>query len=228
MAADRPFPSESNRCSACGADPGSNLACLACGLILDPGRDPEHFANLGLDSLATFDPAIAELNYLKLSRLLHPDFQAGRDERTQALAVRNSSLLNEAWKILNDDQMRSEYLIELYDPGVLERHKALSPEFLMEAMEVSEELDDAQTQGCKKTVQKIANSARTEIETRMKDVASACAATIARLAHKGPQPGETLPAKQLSTHDSNTEQIAVLLHQARVYRRILRDTENAR
>lgn len=217
-----------NRCSACGADPGSNLACLACGLILDPGRHSEHFGSLGLDSLAAFDPTMAELNYLKLSRLLHPDFQAGVDEPTQGLAVRNSALLNEAWKTLNDDQLRSEYLLELYDPGVLERHKTLSPEFLMEAMEVSEELDDAQIQGCKETIRKIAGSARSEIETRMKDVASACSATIARIAHEGPEPGETLPAKRLNPHDWNTDQIAVLLHQARVYRRILRDTENAR
>jgi molecular chaperone HscB len=171
---------------------------------------------------------MAELNYLKLSRLLHPDFQAGVDEPTQGLAVRNSALLNEAWKTLNDDQLRSEYLLELYDPGVLERHKTLSPEFLMEAMEVSEELDDAQIQGCKETIRKIAGSARSEIETRMKDVASACSATIARIAHEGPEPGETLPAKRLNPHDWNTDQIAVLLHQARVYRRILRDTENAR
>jgi molecular chaperone HscB len=203
---------------------------VACGRILDEaaGGGAHHFRRLGLDSLDVFDPASAEVNYLKLSRLLHPDFQAAADNETRARALRNSARLNESWKVLNDEQLRAEHLLELHDPGVLERHKTLSPEFLMEAMEVSEQLDDARAIGCQDTLRRIAGSARTEIEERMKDVASACTSTILRIAREEQEASEGRPARLLSPHEWNTEQIAVLLHQARVYRRILRDTEHPR
>jgi Fe-S protein assembly co-chaperone HscB len=228
VAADPPSPSDPGPCPGCGADPGSSLACLACGRILADGDTADHFRRLGLDSLHVFEAASAEVNYLKLSRLLHPDFQAAADEETRAAALRNSALLNESWKVLNDEQLRSEYLLELHDPGVLERHKTLSPEFLMEAMEVSEKLDDARAIGCQDTLRRIASSARSEIEERMKDVATACTTTIQRIAREDRGAAEGRPAKLLSPHEWNTEQIAVLLHQARVYRRILRDTERSK
>lgn len=201
---------------------------MSCGQILEPGDHSNHFCSLGIDPLQEFDVSAAEANYLKLSRMLHPDFQAAADDQTRAAALRNSALLNEAWKVLNDEQMRSEFLLEMHDPGVLERNKQLSPEFLMEAMEVSEQLDDARSIGCQDTLRRIAKSARAEIEERMKDVATACTSTIQRIARGERKDAEGRPAKLLSPHEWNTEKIAVLLHQARVYRGILRDTEHAR
>jgi len=227
VAADRPSPSDdAPTCPECGEAPGSSLACLACGAVLDEGPDADHFTRLGLDPLVPYDHDAAELAYLKLSRALHPDFHGADDDAVKERALRNSALLNEAWRTLEDDQHRAEYLLELHDPGVLDRHKKLSPQFLMEAMEVSEELDDARTSGCQETVRRIAETARKEIDERMKGVARECSATIKRIARDEPGRRESRPAKLLSPHDWNTEQIAVLLHQARVYRRILKDTEH--
>ena len=231
MAADRPSPSEPSpaagaapACPSCGAAPGSTLACLACGAVLEEPEDASHFARLGLVPDAAFDADAAELTYLRLSRLLHPDHQADASPEVQERALRNIALLNEAWTVLNDDQERVEYLLEHHDPGALERHKKLSPAFLMEAMEISEELEEAHDTGCQDTIHRIAKLAQEGIDERMHGVASACSDTMERIAHEGHVHEDARPTRLLPPHDWNTEQIAVLLHQARVYRRILRDT----
>src|SRR4029453_13197093 len=90
-------------------------------------------------------PRALEASYIRLSRLLHPDFHGSEGEEALERANRGSALLNEAWSVLTDDQARHEYLLELTDPGALERNKTLPPAFLAEAMELSEDLESAQT-----------------------------------------------------------------------------------
>lgn len=216
-------------CPECGADPVSSLACLACGTLLEEHGD-DHFARLGQSSAQPFDKDAAEAAYLRLSRLLHPDFHGRADPAVQALAIRHSASLNQAWSTLTDEQARAEYLLELHHPGTLERHKTLSPAFLMEAMELSEELETALDSGCGQTIQRIRKEARRAVEERMHGVTQACGQTIDRIARDahhpaGQQRGQDVPAALITQHQWNTEQIATLLHQARVYRRILRDTE---
>lgn len=214
-------------CPGCGGVAGSTLACLACERILDEPADADHYGRLGIPASEPLDLDDAEARYLRLSRLLHPDFQSAADERTQMLALSHSATLNEAWRVLSDDQLRAEYLLELRHPGALERQKTLSPEFLMEAMEVSEELEDAHATGCTDTVDRIAAQARGEIQQRMARVSQTCATTIRRIAEEAHHaPGR--PHSDEVDHEWDAEMLATLLHQARVYRRILRDAERTR
>jgi DnaJ-domain-containing protein 1 len=188
-------------CEGCGADePGSSLVCTGCGRLRPEPGGSSLFGRLGLDPFQAFDAESAELRLLQLSRALHPDHQPADDSDGQLLAVQNLALLNEAWDILRDDQRRGEYLLSLVDPEALERHKNLAPAFLMEAMELSEELETARSEGCGKTIARIAGDAPSA-----PDVAD-------------------LPSRPLTLW--HTEQVATLLHQARVFRRILRDTES--
>jgi Fe-S protein assembly co-chaperone HscB len=221
---------EAEACPACSEQPGSSLACLKCGCLLEEGDQSDHYQRLGQPPTGRFDIERAEAVYLSLSRLLHPDFHGADDERTQALAVSHSALLNEAWRVLTDEQLRPEYQLELHDPGALDRHKALSPAFLMEAMELSEELEEAHDRGCKETIARIRSEAERAIHERMTGVTEGCMHTIERIAQDAHVPGAergSLPSPLLTPHQWNTEQIATMLHQARVYRRILRDTETA-
>lgn len=227
MAAARPSRSEAARplrCPSCSGEAGSSVACLACGRIL---REPEGatlFDRLGLSADEVFDAQTAEARYLRISRILHPDHRASDAPDIQELALENTARLNEAWRTLSDVQLRHEYLLELYAPGSLERHKKLSPDFLLSAMETSEELEDARSSGCQETIRRIARESRQQIEARMHGVASACSATIGRIARDDHVKEAERPTRLLPFHEWNIEQIAVLLHQARVYRRILKDT----
>jgi len=232
-------------CPYCGEPSGSTLACLACGKLLEETEGDNHFARLGVTPLEALDEDKLEAHYLRLSRLLHPDFQGASDDATRALALSHSATLNHAYRTLRDEQARHEYLLELLHPGALEKHKQLDPEFLMEAMEVNEELEQAHEDGCADTVNRIAAMARHQIDERMQNVAAACSATFERIAaaeghvpaadaeaaadtSATPRdPGERSGAPRSVTAHWDTEEIATLLHQARVYRRILRDTHNA-
>jgi molecular chaperone HscB len=191
-------------CPGCGQPPGSTLACLQCGRVLEEPAGATHFQRLGAPAAAGVDRAALERTYLRLSRLLHPDFHGGADARLLDLAVANSALLNEAYALLGDDEARAEYLLSLHDAGALERWKALPPAFLAEAMERSEAVEEAAASGDRAVLARLAADARDEI--------------AARRAQLGDPQAWAPP---------DTRRLATLLHELRVFRRILRDAEAA-
>ncbi len=176
----------------------SSLVDVPSGTITAESDTATLFDRLGLEPSAVVDAALIERHYLALSRQLHPDFQAAATDDVQQLAVRNSALLNEAYTTLLDDQKRLEYLLALRDAEALERNKKLSPVFLMESMEHSEAVESAADD-----TSKLATLAKT---------------------YKG-EVAERISAAQaaLAESDADVDRVATLLHEARVYRRILRD-----
>lgn len=187
-------------CPACGQTPRSTLACLACGRLLDEPADADHFARLGAPRSPHVDRDALEAAYIRLSRLLHPDFHGGEGEAALERANRGSALLNEAWSVLTDAPSRREYLLELLDPGALERHKVLTPAFLSEALELSEELEDSQ---------------------RGEDPRAA-AAVVERV-RQAMRERDSVLDQPSAWSAPDTARLARLLHEQRVYRRILRD-----
>jgi len=193
-------------CPGCGGPPGSTLACLRCGRLLEELPGSTHFQRLGLapGPGAGADAASLERAYLQLSRLLHPDFHGGADADLRDLALRNSALLNEAYVTLGDDESRAEYLLGLHDPQALERWKLLSPEFLMAAMETSEATEQAVAERDGTTLARLGSEVGAEIARRL--------ATLN-------EPGAwTSPDARL---------LATLLHELRVLRRMLHDMGHA-
>jgi len=185
-------------CPNCGAGLQSSLACLACGALLDEAAGASHFQRLGLPPAANVDLQAAERNYLRLSRALHPDFHGGEGEAARERANAASARLNEAWSVISNPPERAEYLLELLEPGVMDRTKQLSPAFLAEAMELSEEVEGAG-----------ADPAATErLRARVRADADARLAAILQPA------AWTQP---------DTHKLATALHELRVVRRVLRD-----
>ncbi|TCJ19341.1 hypothetical protein EPD60_02700 [Flaviaesturariibacter flavus] len=93
----------------------------------------------------TFRPDKAALRrrFFELSRDVHPDHFAQETEANQAEALERSAQLNKAYKTLtNEDELVRYVLLEkgLMQP---EEKYALSPDFLMEMMELNEEVPDA-------------------------------------------------------------------------------------
>jgi molecular chaperone HscB len=198
--ASAPIPA----CPACGRPPGSTLACLHCGRLLDEPQGATHFQRLGLPAGQHVDRATLESAYLKLSRRLHPDFHGSADDDARALALRNSALLNEAYAVLSDDEQRAEYLLGLHDPQALERWKNLPPAFLMQAMETSEAVEGAAHSGDRPALARLVAGVRRDIDERLRRLADA-----------------------ESWRQPDARELATLLHELRVFRRILRDAEKA-
>jgi molecular chaperone HscB len=189
-------------CPRCGAASSSSLACLACGRVLQEASGASHYTRLGIAPRPDIDPGALETTYLRISRVLHPDFHGGSDDALRELALRNSALLNEAFSVLNDPQLRAEYLLGLHDAEALERCKQLDPAFLIESMELSEAIEEAGTRADRAALARHGEHVRAEIEVR--------AAAVADLA---------------AWNEPDTKRLATSLHELRVLRRILRDLE---
>ena len=97
---------------------------------------------------ARFDIDLEDLQerHRKISRAVHPDRFAGADPRTRRMALEQSMLANDAYNTLKNPVSRARYLLVLN--GVLQsdddKELGQAPQmFLMEMMELREELEDA-------------------------------------------------------------------------------------
>lgn len=89
------------------------------------------------------DKAIIKEKYFALSRKFHPDFYGNETEADQAEALEKSSMVNKAFKIFSNEDATIKYILEL--KGLLEEEEKyqLPNSFLMEMMELNEQLIDA-------------------------------------------------------------------------------------
>ncbi len=107
---------------------------------------PDHFAVFGLPPRLLLDADALRDTFLDLSRHFHPDFHANDAPALRDEILRRSSLLNNAYKTLRDDQKRAEYLIALVGRGIESNKNAVPPELLEEIFDIQEageELRDA-------------------------------------------------------------------------------------
>ena len=88
------------------------------------------------------DKDLLARKYFELQKKYHPDFFTQDSESEQAQALEISSKLNGALKTFRNDDETIKYVLQL--KGLLEEEEKypLPPEFLMEMMELNEELSD--------------------------------------------------------------------------------------
>lgn len=80
-------------------------------------------------------------NYRKLQSTVHPDKFVQAGDRERRMAVQNAALINEAYQTLKSPLKRARYILQLngieFDD---ERETTFDPAFLMEQMELREDL----------------------------------------------------------------------------------------
>ncbi|QTD44454.1 Fe-S protein assembly co-chaperone HscB [Ottowia testudinis] len=90
------------------------------------------------------DRAQLDARWKQLQREVHPDRFAAEGAAAQRLAMQWSARINEAHQRLKDPQRRAAYLCELHGaPIEAESNTAMPAEFLMQQMELREQLDAA-------------------------------------------------------------------------------------
>jgi molecular chaperone HscB len=80
--------------------------------------------------------------YFELQKKYHPDFFAKATEHEQAEALEISSQLNKALKTFKNQDQTIKYVLQLKQLLEEEEKYQLPPAFLMEMMELNEELSD--------------------------------------------------------------------------------------
>lgn len=106
------------------------------------------FTTMGLPARYDLDVDDLEARYRELSKVLHPDRHAQKPANERRLSLGKAVEVNEAYRILKDDLARAAALLALRGHVAREgKEPAADPAFLMEVMELREELAEARASG---------------------------------------------------------------------------------
>ena len=103
----------------------------------------DHFLLFGLPRKLWIEMSALEKRFLELSWKLHPDKFVNASAEEQELSLKDSSELNDAYRVLRDPVARVEYLLEL--EGMRkegEQKQQAPPELLEEVFALNESLDE--------------------------------------------------------------------------------------
>ncbi len=89
------------------------------------------------------DKELVKRKFYELSRKYHPDFYMNADTEEQAEALQRSADVNKAFKVFSNRDETIKYLLQQKNLLEEEEKYQLSPDFLMEMMELNEQLMDA-------------------------------------------------------------------------------------
>lgn len=92
--------------------------------------------------------------FYSLSRKYHPDFVAQENENEKNTALEISSQINKAYKTFQQPEETIKYVLHL--KGLLEEEEKyqLSSDFLMDMMELNENVEEAKSNGVVETINK--------------------------------------------------------------------------
>lgn len=107
----------------------------------------DHFERLGLPRRFSLDPTALEAAYLDRSRAVHPDFHHAGSGGERAASEALTAAVNEAYTTLKDPFRRAEHLLALLGGPTATDVKDIPPAFLMEMMDLREEIERADAEG---------------------------------------------------------------------------------
>jgi len=130
------------------ANPSSSDRAAASARADDP------FALLGLSPAYDVDSAALERAFFERSKALHPDRVASAPAAERVAALSRSRALNDAYQLIKKPVSRAEYLLALAGVTIGDNER-LEPAFLMEILELREELAEARAAGRRERVEEL-------------------------------------------------------------------------
>jgi molecular chaperone HscB len=174
-------------CWSCKKEAGLGPFCAACKALQPPDDATDYFAVLGVPAHYAVDLAAAEAAFKQLSRQVHPDRFATADPRARRASLARTVQLNEAWRTLKDPVARAAYLLEragvevasednkkadpAADPKGTRKVNA-PPAFLLEILELNDELEAAKRAGDAVKVAFMAEEMRAKADESMRTIAA--------------------------------------------------------
>ena len=107
--------------------------------------DNNYFSLLGLPVSFQIDKNTLNDNYHELEKSVHPDKFANTTDRERLLSVQKAAQINDALETLKNPMRRSIYLLSLFGIELGENDSGMDPAFLMEQMELRENLSQVHT-----------------------------------------------------------------------------------
>jgi molecular chaperone HscB len=116
------------------------------------------------------DTAALSKKFFALSRQYHPDYFANGTAEVQADALDKSALLNKAWKTFQQPDETIRYVLHLHELIEEEEKYELPPGFLMEVLEINEQLMDADEPSIFTNLQSTINNLQSDIYAPVKQI----------------------------------------------------------
>jgi molecular chaperone HscB len=104
------------------------------------------FDLFGIEKSYTLDRQLLRDRFRDLQKKFHPDNYASASEQERRISAQYAALINEAFTTLNDPMQRGRYMLSLQGISTDEEHDTrMDPEFLMQQIELREEMEAAQS-----------------------------------------------------------------------------------
>lgn len=129
-----------------------------------------YFELFGIPVQLKVDAATLSKKFFALSRQYHPDYFANSTTEAQAGALNKSALLNKAWKTFQNPDETIRYVLHLHELIEEEEKYELPPDFLMEVLEINEQLMDADDATVFTNLQSSIDNLQSEIYAPVKQI----------------------------------------------------------
>jgi molecular chaperone HscB len=104
------------------------------------------FELFGIPESYTVDGKLLRERFRDLQKKFHPDNYATANQQERRLSAQYAALINEAFTTLNEPVQRGRYMLQEQDMSLDdEKDTQMEPAFLMQQIELREELDEAKS-----------------------------------------------------------------------------------
>lgn len=202
-------------------------------------EDSNFFIFFSLPRKLAIDVPALETQFYTLSRRLHPDRFAVKPATEQEAALRESSLLNDAYRTLKDPILRTQYLLTLEGVELEEQSKAATdaarssgvqkkqivpPELLEEVFELNMQLAEMRAS---KQMGEDEPELRRDLETAKRTLDKKMAASQLELEKLWTDWDNGIDAQDEAARESAKEAMIVLLNRHSYIRNLVRDVNEA-
>ena len=115
----------------------------------------KYFEIFGLKPILDIDLRLLKRKYFELSRSAHPDFFTKESVEKQMEAMETSSMINKAYNTLKDETKRIKYVLDSKALLPEDANLVMPPEFLMEMMDLHENIDAAKQRNSSSVIQQL-------------------------------------------------------------------------
>ena len=122
------------------------------------------FGLLGLPARFDLDPQLIERAFFDRSKELHPDRFANAPAAERVAALARATALNDAYKTLKKPIARAEYMLARAGVKIGDNER-LDPAFLMEILELREELAEARAAGRTSEIERLCGTMQARRKT---------------------------------------------------------------
>ncbi|MGI4751580.1 MAG: Fe-S protein assembly co-chaperone HscB [Janthinobacterium lividum] len=135
-----------------------------------------YFEFYGLPESFEIEAAPLKKKFYELSKKYHPDFYAAESAEKQEEVLELSTLNNKAYQVLSNLNKRVDYILRQHNLLAEGDKYPLAPDFLMEMMEINEQLMDADDEATinqiKTAVKEASDGLEAELAQQTKDFGS--------------------------------------------------------